>query len=138
MRRRMAWVLALGLLVGGAAACGDDGEGDATVVDEGSGDSSAATDDTSAGDTTAADEGSSDSGDAGGANPSIDEFCDKVQELKDASDELAANPTDTDLQQKVTDLSAEVAQEGSELAAEIPTFTAEDAARFQGCYTDAG
>ncbi|HYI62289.1 MAG TPA: hypothetical protein VEW93_10860 [Acidimicrobiales bacterium] len=120
MRRKLGWLLVLTLLVGGAAACGDDdGDGGDTTTTE------------------QTDEGgdSGDGGDAGG-NEAIEAFCDSVQELVDKSAELQDDPTNSDLQQEVTQLSTDLGTQGAELAAEMPNFTPEDSERFQGCQTD--
>ena len=114
-------MLALTLLVGGAAACSDDDDSADTKTEEGS-------------DTTAADD-SGDSGDSGG-NAAIQEYCDAVQELVDKSAELQDDPTNSDLQAEVTELSTALGEQATELAGVVASFSAEEAEEFQACQTD--
>lgn len=115
-------MLALTLLVGGVAACSDDNGGDDTTAEDSGGSSGG-------------ESGGSSGGESGG-NEAIQAYCDKVQELVDASAALQDDPTNADAQQTVTDLTTELGQQATDLAAEAPNFTAEDAEQFQGCQTD--
>lgn len=120
MRRGLAWMLALTFLVGGVAACSDDDDGGDEATSEESG-----------GDDTAADEG----GDSGG-NEAIQEYCDAVQEFVAKSEELVDDPTNADLQAEVTELSTALTDQATDLAAEAPSFTPEDAEEFAACQAD--
>lgn len=122
MRRRFGWMLVAVLaLVGGLASCGSDDDGG----DGGGGGS----------ETTAAESG--DDG-GGGGNQAIADYCDSVQEFVDKSEELRADPTNTALQEEVRQLSTDLASEATTLAAEAPSFTAEDAKQFQDCQAQFG
>ncbi len=120
MRRRLGWgAVALLLLVGGVAGCGGDDDGD----DGGGGDTP----------TTAA----GDSG-GGGGNEAITSYCDEVQELVDKGEELKSDPTNTDLQDEIQQISTDLAAEATDLANQASTFDADDAAQFQECQTQLG
>lgn len=121
MRRKLGWLLVLALLLGGAAACGDDDDGG----DDGGGTDTETTEGSDSGD---------DSG--GGGNEAIQAFCDSVQEVVDKSAELQDDPTNTELQQEVTDLSTELGTEAQELAGQVADFTPEELEEFQACQTD--
>ena len=56
----------------------------------------------------------------------------------DKGEELKADPTNTSIQDELQQLSTDLAAEGAKLAAEAPSFTAEDAQQFQQCQTDFG
>lgn len=117
MRRRLGWLaVALVLVAGGLAGCGDDDDGDGG----GGGDA-----------TTTEASGSG----GGGGNEAITSYCDKVQELVDKGEELRSDPTNSDLQGEIEELSTELASEAADLAAEAPSFDADDAAQFQECQT---
>lgn len=117
MKRGLAWMLALTLLVGGAAACSDDDDGgdEATEQESGGDDSS---------------EGGEDSG---GGNNAITEYCDAVEELVTKSEELAEDPTNTDLTTEIQELTTEVTEKGTALATEATGFDADDQAALQDC-----
>ena len=124
--RRLLGFLMVGLLFAGtAAACSsDDDGGDTTTTAADSGGGST--------DTTAADSGDS----GGGGNEAITAFCDSVQEFVDASEALAADPTDTDAQNTVSELGAQLGTDLTELSGQAGTFTEDDLAQFQECQTD--
>lgn len=115
MKRGLAWMLALTLLVGGAAACSDDDDGGDEATEQES--------------------GGDDSGDGGesGGNNAITEYCDAVEELVTKSEELAEDPTNTDLTTEIQELTTEVTEKGTALATEATGFDADDQAALQDC-----
>ena len=117
MRRVLGFMMVLTLSVGGVAACG-----------------SSDSDSADSGDDTETTEGGGESG----GNPDITAYCDKVQELVDKSEELLEDPTDSELQAEVTDLTTELGTMAADLAAQAATFDTDDAAQFAECQTDFG
>ena len=121
MRRVLGFMMVLTIYVGGVAACG-----------------SSDSDSADSGDDTETTEGGGEGGGESGGNPDITAYCDKVQEIVDKSEELLEDPTDSELQAEVTDLTTELGTMAADLAAQAATFDTDDAAQFAECQTDFG
>jgi hypothetical protein len=136
MRRGLSGVLVLGLLVGGVAACSDDGDGDggdaaaeSTTTAADGGDAQETTTTAAAGDqpTTTASE-------VVAANDAvIQEYCDAKDAYNALLDESLAEPDDTGIQDQLRDASGRLGEASDAVAPVVETFTPEQQAQFEEC-----